>query len=255
MTSSESVRGLLRRYPVASFLVIAFAWSWPLAAMIERSLLAPLAALFGPLIGALLVLYARHGALSLAALVLRFRPHRAALRWSLFGVLLAVVLLVPIWLLQAALAGSIPFRLTPITGLSLALALLIVGEEVGWRGFLLPRLLERQTPLVASLAVGAVWALWHLPNFFLPGFPHRGLPFPAFLLLLLAYSVFFTLIHLETGGSLLAATAFHAALNLFGLDGIPPAREYWLRAAVFTAAAVVALLAARRRFAGGRLLW
>jgi membrane protease YdiL (CAAX protease family) len=53
---------------------------------------------------------------------------------------------------------------------------LIVGEELGWRGFALPRLLAERSALAASLIVGVLWGVWHLPTFFVPGLPqHRSL--------------------------------------------------------------------------------
>ena len=51
-----------------------------------------------------------------------------------------------------------------------------LGEELGWRGFLLPRLAARQGPLRASLVVGLLWGLWHLPAFWLPGTGKVGSP-------------------------------------------------------------------------------
>ena len=43
-----------------------------------------------------------------------------------------------------------------------------VGEEFGWRGFVLPRLQNKYGPLAASLIIGTVWGIWHLPTFFAP---------------------------------------------------------------------------------------
>ena len=123
--------------------------------------------------------------------------------------------------------------------MGIVLAFLIVGEEVGWRGFALPYLLGRWPALASSLVLGLVWALWHLPNFFLPGYPHHGLPFTAFVLLIVSYSVLFTWLSLRTDGSLPLAVVFHAALSLFSLSGIDPVREYWCRAAVYGAVAAM----------------
>src|SRR3712207_9034527 len=70
----------------------------------------------------------------------------------------------------------------------------------------------------------------------------HGLPISAFLLLTMAYSVLFTWIYLHTGGSVLLATLFHGAINLSQgllLDGLDPARTYWLLAAVYGLAALV----------------
>lgn len=160
------------------------------------------------------------------------------------ALLLPPALLVPVWL---AWLGWTPTageaRLVPVTPLSFLLAFLIVGEEVGWRGFGLPYLLKRWPALAAGLGLGVVWAFWHLPNFLMPEYPHHGLPFTAFLILVVAQSVLFTWLHLRTAGSLMVAVVFHAALNLFALHLPDPSSEYWLRAGVYAAAAgiVVAL--------------
>src|SRR3712207_6537622 len=91
-----------------------------------------------------------------------------------------------------------------------------MGEELGWRGYALPRLLARRSALAASLILGLLWGLWHLPTFYVLGAPQHGLPISAFLLLTMAYSVLFTWIYLHTRGSVLIATLFHSAINLPG---------------------------------------
>jgi membrane protease YdiL (CAAX protease family) len=94
-------------------------------------------------------------------------------------------------------------------------------EELGWRGYLLDPLLNRFGALWASLAVGVVWALWHLPLFFVLGTYQAGLGVgtPAFWLFayfVVAYSVLYTWVHVHTGRSILAATLFHFAINASG---------------------------------------
>ncbi len=125
--------------------------------------------------------------------------------------------------------------------LNFVVFVLIAGEELGWRGYALPKLLAERSVLAASLILGALWGAWHLPTFFVPGAPQYGLPFSAFVLLTVAYSVVFTWVYLHTRGSVLIATLLHGAINFsqgFFLGGIDPAREYWLLAAVYGAVAL-----------------
>ncbi len=155
------------------------------------------------------------------------------------GILLPLVMLVPHWLLHAWWWSAIEFKTNALSLLSFVVALLIVGEEVGWRGFFLPYLLQRYSPLTSSLIVGVVWALWHLINFLLPSYPHYELPFSAFFVTTLAFSILFTWLYLNTAGSLLIATIFHAALNLFSLSGVALSRDIWLKAVVYSVAAII----------------
>jgi membrane protease YdiL (CAAX protease family) len=88
-------------------------------------------------------------------------------------------------------------------------------EEIGWRGYSLPRLLARHNALVASLILGVVWAIWHLPKFWMGGVTAdaHGFPFWVFGLNIVALSVLYTWVYKHTHGSLLLATLFHAAIN------------------------------------------
>jgi uncharacterized protein len=229
----------IAKNPLFSFIVIAFGWTWPLAALIEQSMAFPLLALFGPCVAALTVLYFTRGRAGLTQLATGFRLSRVLMSWGVLAVLLPLVLLVPVWLLHKWWWGPIGFKLNALSVLSFVIAVLIVGEEVGWRGFLLPYLLQRYSPLTSSVIVGLVWALWHLPNFLLPSYPHHGLPFVAFVVMTLAFSVLFTWFYVKTARSLLIAIVFHAALNLFSLAGAEPSRQYWLKAVVYSVAAII----------------
>jgi len=87
------------------------------------------------------------------------------------------------------------------------------GEEVGWRGFALPRLAHQLGLAAASILLGVIWALWHLPLFFLPGTGSDGQSFPLYMLHITAISVAMAWLYWKTGGSLLLVMLMHASVN------------------------------------------
>ena len=91
-----------------------------------------------------------------------------------------------------------------------------VGEEFGWRGFALPRLVDRFSPLDASLRLGLIHAVWHLPAFFIPGMPQTQTSFPLFTLGVVSIAIFDTALYLRTGANLLLAILVHLLANVCG---------------------------------------
>jgi uncharacterized protein len=115
-----------------------------------------------------------------------------------------------------------------------------VGEEFGWRGFALPRLLGRFSPLNASLMLGLIHAAWHLPLFFIPGMPQTQVSFPIFTLGVVSIAIVDTAIYLRTGANLLLAILVHLMANVCGglaLDA--HAMNFFLAAQGLAAAMVV----------------
>jgi uncharacterized protein len=90
-----------------------------------------------------------------------------------------------------------------------------LGEELGWRGFALPRLLTGHNALVASLILGVIWALWHLPLIWTEGSVMYHQPVWLPLVDIMAKSILFTWVFLHTRGSVLLAMLLHGATNLF----------------------------------------
>jgi membrane protease YdiL (CAAX protease family) len=92
------------------------------------------------------------------------------------------------------------------------------GEEIGWRGFALDRLQRSMNALFSSILLGSLWALWHLPMFFINGFGHHDyhLPFGQFLLTLILMSIIITWLQNNTKNSLFAAFLIHTYINLSG---------------------------------------
>lgn len=95
------------------------------------------------------------------------------------------------------------------------------GEEVGWRGYALPRLATHLGLGGASILLGVIWALWHLPLFFLEGSGSDGQSFPIYLLHVTALSVAMSWLYWKTEGSLLLVMLMHASVN--NTSGIVPA--------------------------------
>jgi membrane protease YdiL (CAAX protease family) len=92
-----------------------------------------------------------------------------------------------------------------------------LGEEAGWRGFLLPELQRRWSPIASSLIVGCFWAAWHAPAFFITE-TYRAMPpamIPMFLVGIVSGSVFLTWLYNRGRSSILLVAVWHATYNLF----------------------------------------
>lgn len=90
------------------------------------------------------------------------------------------------------------------------------GEELGWRGFALPRLQSRFSALSSSLILGVIWGFWHLPIYLLLALEDGQfdfLNFLRFILYTVLIAIIITWIVNNTNGSVLGATIFHASVN------------------------------------------
>ena len=88
-----------------------------------------------------------------------------------------------------------------------------LGEELGWRGFLLPKLIDKYNPITASLILGVIWAFWHLPVDLFANNNHGILNFVFRIIWTLPLSIIFTWFFIKTEGSLLIALFLHTSIN------------------------------------------
>jgi CAAX protease family protein len=91
------------------------------------------------------------------------------------------------------------------------------GEETGWRGFALPRLLSLYSPLTSALVLGFIWAVWHTPAFFASGLTQFGIDYGWFLVGVTCISVLMTWIYVNANRNYLVAGFIpHETNNLLG---------------------------------------
>jgi uncharacterized protein len=119
-------------------------------------------------------------------------------------------------------------------------------EELGWRGYAQPRLQAERSALTASLIIGILHAVWHLPLFLVPGSnqSQANTPFAAFLIFTIALNVLMTWLYNRTRGSVVIAMIFHASIDAILLafvfplfSGLDQVRLWWLLVAVLSLAA------------------
>jgi len=139
------------------------------------------------------------------------------LRWYLFAISYMAVIKLAVALVHRLLTGAWPaFGDTPWYLMALAIVFSTpaqAGEEVGWRGYALPRLSSRLGLPRAGILLGVLWACWHLPLSVIPGTDNYGKSFWAYLLAVTALSVAMAWLYWRTGGSLLITMLMHSAVN------------------------------------------
>jgi len=222
----------LQGHPIATYILFALIWSWSIWSLLflfikPGGLLQdppPLTFVFvvlggfGPTISGLLTTSLVYGRPGMQALGTRLRHWRVGQWWLALLIIPAITATTPV---LRSFAG---YNVEPMTMLGLIGPGLFLGltaglmEEIGWRGFLLPHLLKRYSPFVATLLLGLIWGgLWHgYADYF--GLGDKGWAFwPLVLLvgpiLLTAWSLILTRVYQGTQGSLLLSILMHASLS------------------------------------------
>ena len=180
----------------------------------------------GPALAAVIVSQVAHGKTGVRDLL------KGLIRWRVGPVWYIVAVLGPVVLFTAAqvitkLLGLTETIIVPQGNLSFyAFAVNFLAntcEEIGWRGFALPRLQKQYSALLATLIVGTLWGLWHLPLVFFVGNPMSKYPF-IWLISIVADAFIYTWLYNSTKGSILLVALFHGAGNIFGafITGVSP---------------------------------
>src|SRR5829696_1069956 len=240
---------LVKRHPIIAFFVLAYALAW-----IIESPLVFLTDSISDTQGLVIVILASNVPSAVAIVLTAIVFGRGALR-KLLGRLL-IWRVNPLWYLgvvlgPVALVGGMVAFNTLLGGPALSLGMPLVsvaiffgfsifpgsalGEEIGWRGYVLPRLQSQMSALSAALIIAPIWGLWHLPLWLTGGPVHTPTLYAAFVVSAFALSVLLTWVYNSTGGSLLMVVLLHATVNLpqtlviddLGRQATVPLMLYW----------------------------
>jgi uncharacterized protein len=223
----------LKRHALLTYFVLVFVLTcacWIPVAISKGTASFPLLVLSGlggimPSLVGILLTALFSGKSGLGELFRRLGQVRVALVWY------AVVLLLPPALLFTGIGAHLLLGGAAITYAWSGFITVLVqnglgaglGEEFGWRGFALPRLLARQQAFPASLLLGVLWGLWHLPQAI--AMSTISVSFILFFLMITAYTVLFTWVYNNTRGSLFLMVLFHAALTTTNVMFLNPQKD------------------------------
>ena len=172
---------------------------------------------FAPALVALALTAQAEGRTGVTRLLARIGHWKVGARWYLVAISYFAIIKLAAALLHRVVTDEWPpFGDTPVAMMVLGIAVSTwaqAGEEIGWRGYALPRLAQYVGLGGASLVLGFVWAVWHLPLFMLPDSGSTGQSFLVYLLQVMALSVALAFLYWKTGGSLLLVMLMHAAVN------------------------------------------
>jgi membrane protease YdiL (CAAX protease family) len=235
---------MMRQHPLFFFFLMSYAFSWiiliPYILSVWGILKGNFAFLYilkpfvGPTLAAIIMTRITEGKEGLLRLRQRLGQRRVGWQWYLFILLGIPALILLGIIIQPGMLASFQ-GLTPRLLVTYPLYFVIVffgvalPEEIGWRGFALPRMQPRYGPLWGTLLLGVLWCFWHLLFFLTPY--HGGGPgtsfatfltsFSYFFLMVMAIAIIFTWVFNHTGGSIFIANLVHAAIDTPQLVWIP----------------------------------
>lgn len=223
--TQTSFKAFVSHHKLITFfaLAIAFAWIAVVPALFFGADFQPYQTLgaYGPLLAALVVSAVSDGSDGIKILLRRMTHWRFGLGWYL----LAIFGLMFLYLTAVVLAGALSIQ-TLMGKWSLIFTFYIpalfttylvnpIGEETGWTGFALPHLQKRFSPWLSAVILGVMWAIWHLPSYFIPsatsGFDHFG--FFMFTLIAVFTRVMWTWVTNNAKGSGISGVLLHASSN------------------------------------------
>jgi len=174
---------------------------------------------FGPAVAAFYLVWKEDGKEGIKTLWLRGWELNFKRTWLIPAILLGPVTALITVVILTGVQGSFSWEYGVPAAMIVPIFLLIfftnaLPEEYGWRGFALDPLQKRTNALGASLILGTIWALWHLPLFFIEGTTQAAIPMYQYFLQTIVLAIIYTWLHNNTGGSVFIAITFHAVSNI-----------------------------------------
>jgi hypothetical protein len=172
--------------------------------------------LYSPALAALITVCLVNGFTGIKAVLKRYFLWKFPIRWYLLSVLLLPAIFLAAGGALLLTKNTSLWTTSPWYFVVASFGFLMIinsGEEIGWRGFALGRLQSViKSPLVASIVLGVIWGLWHLPLYLDPR--QAGFPLILFLLFIIGISIIYMVLFNSTGGSLLLAVILHASTDI-----------------------------------------
>ena len=249
------ILSFVKRQALAIYCALTIALSFAATQLPLPGEAVPVVMVFIPALVALSLAALTDGWSGVRALLSKRGQWRVRSLWVVVAIVLGLVLrlIMSVIALLLGLIPAIQLRQWSATQLAFFAAILFVfalPEELGWRGYALPKLLKAHSPLVAGLIIGVLWGSLHVA-LTLPGMIMVGVPGLPVVLEVLGLSVLGTWLYIRSDGNLLVTSLFHAAQSFFVIvnDGITLGQQTWLMAGAYLAAAVVTAIAAGPFFA------
>jgi len=223
------MKTFIDRYQISIFFILTFVLSWfPWYAGIAPEVMA-----MGPSIAAfivVLILGGRRGFVDLLQPFGRWRANLGMWGLAIFGSGILYLVGLGVHLLMGGEAPPFIMIREELHLLPLYLVLVVlmpwngpIGEEFGWRGYALPKLQDKYGPLIASLVIGIIWGIWHLPDFFAQQGVIGTLAAALGMIFLVPYvlgtianTIFMTWVYNKSKASaLIAGIVWHAAIDFW----------------------------------------
>ena len=236
---------LIKQHGLAIFCTLTIALTFAATLLSLPGEVIPVVMVFIPALMAISLTALSEGKAGVRSLLGKLAQWRISLKWVFIALALALLIRLTMSLIALGLGMISTIQLRPggpaqYVILAVIFFVFAIPEELGWRGYALPKLIERYSPLIAGLIVGVLWGSLHLA-LLLPGMMNEGAPALPTVLALVGGSVLFTWLYVNSGGNIVLTTLFHAAQSFFVIvnEGITVEQQSWLMASVYLAVAIV----------------
>jgi membrane protease YdiL (CAAX protease family) len=246
------------------FFLLTFAYSWIIwipsvldglgiqlpFSVTEYSIVVVIIGAFAPLLAAITLVYREEGRQGIKAFFRQVLDFKIKPIYLILALALPLLIHVIAHYLALGVGLDVAKTLFPtdiptapiVLAIPYFILMLIIGggqEEFGWRGYAQEPLQEKIGVIPASLVIGVIWGVWHLPLWFMAGDLHSAYSFLAFVMMTTSISIMYAWLYNSSGKKLIVVIFFHAMSNtaapllpfLHGIEGKPES-AYWIYAAV-----------------------